>query len=148
VVAAGSKLLFPDGTIQHAGVMLLDDQHLPDPLVARHVHHGAPGDLPDANVRRAYQALTAACLLVRRDAFLDAGGFDEDYWNGYEDVDLCLELQSRGGLLVYEPASVLTLHRHGREHPPPARALAGPCHGRWRGRTGRPVPLERCGAHP
>lgn len=137
VVAAGSKLLFPDGTIQHAGVMLLDDQHLPDPLVARHVHHGAPGDLPDANVRRAYQALTAACLLVRRAAFLDAGGFDEGYWNGYEDVDLCLELQSRGGLLVYEPASVLTHHesKSGAQRFTGTLANIARLHERWLGRA-------------
>ncbi len=137
VVAAGSKLLFPDGTIQHAGVMLLDDQHLPDPLVARHVHYGAPGDLPDANVRRTYQALTAACLLVRRDAYLDSGGFDEQYWNGYEDVDLCLELGSRGGMLVYEPKSVLIHHesKSGAQRFTGVQSNIARLHERWLGRA-------------
>lgn len=109
VVATASRLLFPDGTLQHAGVMLVEDHQLPDALVARHVHHGEPGDLPDAQQRRCFQALTAACLMVRRDAFEAVGGFDEGYWNGYEDVDLCLRLQAHG-LLVYEPTSVLTHH--------------------------------------
>lgn len=137
VAAAGSRLLFPDGTLQHAGVMLVDDQKLPDPLVARHVHYGAAADLPDANRPRAYQALTAACLLVRRSAFEQADGFDEGYWNGYEDVDLCLKLQQHGHALVYEPASVVTHHesKSGTERFTGVARNIERLHERWCGRV-------------
>ncbi len=110
VGAVGSKLLFPDGTIQHAGVVVIDDQLLPDPLVARHIQYQQPGNIPDANIARTFQALTAACILIRQEAFIACGGFDEGYWNGYEDVDLCFKLQKLGWQLVYEPLSVLIHH--------------------------------------
>jgi GT2 family glycosyltransferase/Flp pilus assembly protein TadD len=108
--AVGSKLLFPDGTIQHAGVLVFEDHMLPDLLVARHVFYGQPADLPHANLPREYQVLTAACLLVRQEAFVAVEGFDEEYWNGYEDVDLCFKLREKGWRLVYQPSSVLIHH--------------------------------------
>src|SRR5262249_5838125 len=147
VAAAGSKLLFPDGTLQHAGVILVADDKLPDPLVARHVHYGERGDLPDANRRRCYQALTAACLLVRKAAFDSVGGFDEDYWNGYEDVDLCLRLQEQGGLLVFEPASVLTHHesRSGPERFSRVNANVARLHERWLRRARPDARIDRSG---
>lgn len=108
--AVGSKLLYPDGTIQHAGVVLVDDKKTGDPLVGKHIYRGNQPDFPEANIPFCYQALTAASLLVRRSAFVDAGGFDEHYWNGYEDVDLCLRLRQLGHLIVYTPQSVLVHH--------------------------------------
>ena len=109
IAAVGSKLLFPDGTIQHAGVAICEAIGR-DPLLAVHTFYKAAADLPEANQRRAYQALTAACLLVRRSGFEAVGGFDEGFWNGYEDVDLCFRLQEKGWLMVYEPASVVIHH--------------------------------------
>ena len=107
--AVGSKLLFPDGTIQHAGVALADCwDH--DPLLAFHLFAKEKSAFALANQRRIYQALTAACMLVRKSCFEAVGGFDEGYWNGYEDVDLCLRFQQRGWLCVYEPASVVIHH--------------------------------------
>src|SRR5690606_17548953 len=84
VGAAGSKLLFPDNTIQHAGVVILNDKRkeINDPLVARHVRWKEHADEPDTNTKRTYQALTAACLMIRKKAFDEAGGFDENFWNG------------------------------------------------------------------
>ncbi len=108
--AVGGKLLFQNGSIQHAGVVIIDDQKLSDPLFARHVYYRQPGDLTEANQLRQYQALTAACLLMRKSAFHEIGGFDENYWNGYEDVDLCFKLQEKGWNLVYQPESVLIHH--------------------------------------
>jgi GT2 family glycosyltransferase len=109
VGAVGMKLLFPDHTIQHAGVVLLE---LPDypTLAAQHMPYKVPADDPLSNQRRDVSVATAACLLVRREAFEEVGGFDEGYWNGYEDVDFCLALGEAGWRIVYEPASVLIHH--------------------------------------
>ncbi len=107
ISAVGSKLLFPDGSLQHSGVVIIEDKKFPDPLVARHIYWKAPADLKEANQLKTYQALTAACLLIRKKSFEEVGGFDEEYWNGYEDVDLCFKLREKGGLLVYQPASVV-----------------------------------------
>ena len=109
IAAVGSKLIFPDGTLQHAGVAVGEVVGR-DPLLAVHAFYKAPADLPEANQRRVYQALTAACLLVRKSAFEAVGGFDEGFWNGYEDVDLCFRFQEQGWLMVYEPASVVIHH--------------------------------------
>jgi GT2 family glycosyltransferase len=86
----GSKLLFPDGRIQHIGVAF-DEGKNPG-----HIYRGFPADIRPAKVSREYQAVTGACLLVDRDLFWSVGGLDEGYENSYEDVDLCLKLRARG----------------------------------------------------
>ncbi len=109
VAIVGSKLLYPDGTIQHAGVILTEMDGV-DPLRATHAYPGSPADLKVANEPRVYQAVTGACMMVRKAAFESIGGFDMGYLNGYEDVDFCLKFQERGQLVVYEPESVLIHH--------------------------------------
>jgi GT2 family glycosyltransferase len=86
VAAVGSKLLYPDGTVQHAGVMIGQDRW------PRHLYAGFPGDHPAVDRSREVVAATAACLLIRRESFEALGGFDAAYINGYEDIDLCLRL--------------------------------------------------------
>lgn len=108
----GSKLLFPDGTIQHAGVVFSKNC-----LTPYHLFRGAPGDLKAADVRREFQVVTAACMLVCREDFEAVGGFDEIYRNGFEDVDLCLKIGKRGRKIVYQPRSVL----YHLEHQTPGR---------------------------
>ena len=98
----GSKLLYQDGTIQHAGVALSRVDGLP-----YHIYRGVPGDLPAVNQRREYQVVTGACLLIRRSLFMELGGFDEGFRNGFEDVDLCLKTGERGYRVVYQPRSLL-----------------------------------------
>jgi len=110
VSTVGSKLIYPDGTIQHSGILIAEDHPSSDPLVAINAHQGRPSDFPLANYPLTVQALTAACLLVRKTAFLEVAGFDEAYWNGYEDVDLCFKLREKGRQLVYQPASVIIHH--------------------------------------
>jgi GT2 family glycosyltransferase len=133
VAAAGSKLLYPDNTIQHAGILIVEDHPSADLLVAVNAHQGRPSDFPLANHPLTVQALTAACLLVRTSAFREAGGFDEEYWNGYEDVDLCFRLRDKGWRLVYEPASVLIHHesQSGPERFRMARQNIARLHARW-----------------
>jgi GT2 family glycosyltransferase len=97
----GSKLLFPDGTIQHAGIAIGQD------LWPHHIYAGFPGDHAAVNGARAMVAVTAACMLIRRDAFAELDGFDTAFHNGYEDVDLCLRAGERGQAIRYCPESVL-----------------------------------------
>ncbi len=135
VVAVGSKLLFPDETVQHAGVALFDDRQQPDPLLARHIYYKRKSEDPAVNVAMEYQALTAACVLIRREAFETARGFDEGYWNGYEDIDLCLRLGAAGARLVYQPKSVVVHHesQSGPERFRAAAANVARLHARWVG---------------
>lgn len=110
VGVVGSRLLFPDGTLQHAGVVVVEDYLGAVPFYAVHRFYQEPPDLPAANVRQDLQVVTGASMLVRRCAFLAAGGFDEAFWNGSEDVDLCLRIRELGWRVVYEPASLLVHH--------------------------------------
>jgi GT2 family glycosyltransferase len=109
----GSKLLFPNGTVQHAGAVICQDKF------PRHIYSGFPADHPAVNRSRRYQVVTGACMLVRRDAFEEVGGFDTDFVNGYEDSDLCLRLGERGYEVHYCHESVLyhleSASREGRE---------------------------------
>ena len=97
----GAKLLFPDDTIQHAGVVICQDGN------PRHLYAGFPHDHPAVDKSRRFQAVTAACALVRREAFEQAGGFDTAFLNGLDDVDLCLRLGELGYEVHYCPRSVL-----------------------------------------
>ena len=97
----GSKLLFPNRTIQHAGVVICQD-HLP-----RHLYMGFPAQHPAVNQSRCFQAVTGACMLVRRALFEQAKGFDTDYRNGLEDIDLCLRLGEQGHEIHYCHESIL-----------------------------------------
>jgi GT2 family glycosyltransferase/SAM-dependent methyltransferase/Flp pilus assembly protein TadD len=98
----GSKLLYPDGMVQHAGVVR-DSQH----LLPYHIYKSFAGDHPAVNQRREFQIVTAACLLIRRALFERVGGFDEAYVNGFEDADLCLKVREQGHVVVYQPRSVV-----------------------------------------
>jgi GT2 family glycosyltransferase len=97
----GSKLLFPNDTIQHAGVVICQDGR------PRHVYAGFPADHPAVNRSRRFQAVTAGCALVRRAAFEEANGFDESFRNSLEDADLCLRLGQLGREIHYCHESVL-----------------------------------------
>lgn len=112
VGVVGARLLYPDGTIQHAGVVIGDSPH---PLFPFHVHTRKPADMPEANVLKEFQAVTGACMLVSRDVFLRLGGFDEGFLNGYEDVDLCFRVREAGFAVIYNPASVLVHHESASE---------------------------------
>jgi GT2 family glycosyltransferase/glycosyltransferase involved in cell wall biosynthesis len=97
----GSKLLFPDGSIQHAGVVICQDKR------PRHIYTGFPADHPAVNRSRRFRAVTAACMLTRRAIFHEMGGFDSAFTNGYEDTDFCLRAGARGLEVHYCPESVL-----------------------------------------
>ncbi|MEG4270259.1 MULTISPECIES: glycosyltransferase [unclassified Microcoleus] len=112
VGAVGARLLYPDGRIQHAGVI-------------HGLHHGLAGHafklmnsenrgyLSQAMVTRNYSAVTAACTITPRQLFLELGGFDEDNFAvAYNDVDYGYRLLERGYRCVYCPDAEL-LHNEG-----------------------------------
>jgi tetratricopeptide (TPR) repeat protein len=102
VGVVGSKLLYPDGTIQHAGVVRDRTNFWPS-----HIYKSFAGDHPAVNQRREFQIVTAACCLIKRAVFEEVEGFDEGYINGWEDVDLCLKVRERGYSVIYQPRSVV-----------------------------------------
>ncbi|HMA62445.1 MAG TPA: glycosyltransferase [bacterium] len=116
VAAVGSKLLFPDNTIQHAGVIIEKNNKTKIDVVGRHIYYKRPAYFHEANQMRTYPALTAASLMIRSKNFWNAEGFDESYWNGYEDIDLCFNIGRQGGKLVYQPSSVL-IHYESQSGP-------------------------------
>ena len=91
----GAKLVFPTGTVQHAGVVFGQDGY------PHNLYAGFPQERPEVNRSRPLQAVTGACMLVRRRAFRALGGFDTGYLNSLEDVDLCLRAGARGGEVHY-----------------------------------------------
>ena len=91
----GAKLLYPNNTIQHAGVVICQDGY------PRHLYTGFPADHPAVNRSRRFQIVTAACMLIRREVFEEAHGFDTAFRNGFEDVDLCLRLGQSGYEIHY-----------------------------------------------
>jgi GT2 family glycosyltransferase/glycosyltransferase involved in cell wall biosynthesis/thioredoxin-like negative regulator of GroEL len=146
VAAVGSKLLYADGTIQHAGVALAEDKGH-DPLLGFHLFAKEASDFPMANERRIFQAVTAACVLVRRSAFQKSGGFDEGFWNGYEDIDLCLQFQEQGFLTVYEPKSFVIHHesQSGPERVARLKENMQRLHQKWLGKVTPDVVIETDG---
>ncbi|MSR32354.1 MAG: glycosyltransferase [Gemmataceae bacterium] len=105
VAAAGATLLYPDHTIQHAGVILglagpADHSHKFFPFG----HLGMNGSL---QATRAYSAVTAACMIVQAPAFHAVGGFDETLAVGFNDTDLCLRLREKGWEIVQTPHAAL-----------------------------------------
>jgi GT2 family glycosyltransferase len=109
VGAVGAKLLYPDGRIQHAGVVMGLFEN------CGHAFKGLAGDrqhyfdLPD--VIRNVSAVTGACLMVRRGVFQEVGGFDEDRFAvAFNDIDLCLRIGARGYRVLYTPHALLYHH--------------------------------------
>jgi GT2 family glycosyltransferase len=91
----GAKLLWPNGSVQHAGVGITRTKDV------RHLYAGFPSDHPAVDRSRPFQVVTAACMLVRREVFEALGGFDPAFVNGYEDVDLCLRAGELGQEVHY-----------------------------------------------
>lgn len=120
VGAVGAKLLFPNNLIQHGGVVLGIGG------VAGHSHKGQPKDsfgyFNRAYLAQSFSAVTAACLLVRRETFDKIGGFDEaELKVAFNDVDLCLKIKGIGLSNVWTPYSLLYHYEsvsRGYEHSP------------------------------
>jgi GT2 family glycosyltransferase len=96
IAVVGARLLYRDGTVQHAGVAFSQRDGVP-----RHVYRGFPGEHPAVLRDRDFQAVTAACILIRSDVFTAMAGFELGYTNGYEDIDLCLRVREAGYRVRY-----------------------------------------------
>jgi O-antigen biosynthesis protein len=99
--AVGAMLLYPDQTIQHAGILLgvaelAGHSH-------RHFHAKDSGYCNQIQSINNYSAVTAACLMCRRDVFTEVGGFNEALAIAYNDVDLCLKFMDLGYRNIYLP---------------------------------------------
>jgi GT2 family glycosyltransferase len=109
VGAVGAQLLYPDGRIQHAGVVIGMGN------AAGHAHRFLRPEDEGYFRRHALpqfiSAVTAACLVVAKERFLAVGGLDEENFKvAFNDVDLCLRLNQRGWQSLYEPRAVLVHH--------------------------------------
>lgn len=110
VGVVGCRLVYADQRVQHAGVILGLNG------IAEHIGIGLPmaepGYLNRAQLTQNFSAVTAACMLVRKDLFLEVGGLDEkDFAILYNDIDLCLKIGERGYRIVWTP--FVTLVHHG-----------------------------------
>jgi O-antigen biosynthesis protein len=122
--AVGAKLLYPDRTLQHGGIILGIGG------VAGHSHPGLPESEPGYFARmvlsQEVSAVTGACLAVRADVFAACGGFDAEHLAvAFNDVDLCLRLRAAGYRNVWTPHALLIHHEsksRGAEDTPEKRA--------------------------
>ena len=121
VGAVGARLWYPDGRLQHGGVVLGLNG------VASHAFHRFPPQ-PIAPMHRTFvlaqniSAVTAACMVTRKDIFSDLDGFDENLPRNFNDVDFCMRLRERGWLIVWTPYANLIHHEsatRGRDAFPP-----------------------------
>ena len=107
--AVGGKLLYPNGTIQHAGIILGIGG------VAGHAFRTFPaeysGQMNRANLPHNVSAVTGACLAIEREKFFSVGGFDEKHLSvAFNDVDLCLKLTEKHLRNLYLPQVILKHH--------------------------------------
>ncbi|MBI3250106.1 MAG: glycosyltransferase [Deltaproteobacteria bacterium] len=105
VGAVGAKLLYPNDTIQHAGVVLGHGGVAGHAFWYLPAEDGGYFDLP--HLIRDYSAVTAACLMMRKSVFAEVGGFDEQLRVAFNDIDLCLRVREKGYRNIYTPYAVL-----------------------------------------
>ena len=109
VGAIGARLWYPDGTLQHGGVVLglggVAGHAFP------HIPRGHPGYFNRAMLQQNCSAVTGACMAVRKIVFEELGGFDEENLGvSFNDIDLCLRLTQRGYRIVWTPYANLIHH--------------------------------------
>jgi GT2 family glycosyltransferase len=135
--AAGARLLYPSGTLQHAGITIgIGDG-------CGHVGRGkymCPY-WPWLDVTRNVSAVTGACLAVRKQLFAEVGGFDDRFPNNHNDVDLCLRIAQSGYRIVYETSAVLRHHECQTRRGGVAFAEAQQWYSRWANEIDRGDPF-------
>jgi GT2 family glycosyltransferase len=108
VGAVGPLLTYPEGTVQHAGVVLGFRG------TADHVMRGVPADVDgyagSLACTHEVSAVTGACLMTCRETYIESGGLSEYYATHYQDVDFCLRLRKRGLRILFTPRTRLIHH--------------------------------------
>ncbi len=108
IAAVGAKLYYPEGTVQHGGVVIglsgLCDHSF------RFLRRGEPGYASRAIVEQELSAVTAACMLIRKPVFDAVGGLDEHFASAYNDVDLCLKIRKAGYGIIFSAQAELWHH--------------------------------------
>jgi GT2 family glycosyltransferase len=103
--AVGGLLVYPNKTVQHAGVVIGMNE------VANHVMRGFAasddGYFGSLSCAREVSAVTAACLMTRRSIYINIGGLNEQFRTHFQDVDLCLRIIASGFRIIYTPRSLL-----------------------------------------
>lgn len=119
VGVVGARLLYPDGTVQHAGILLRPDG------TGSHWHRSLPATAAGyggrARLAQEYAAVTGACLLTRRPLWDQLGGLDEAFATAFNDVDFCLRARAAGTGVVLAAEAELThaeLRSFGRHYGP------------------------------
>lgn len=108
VGCVGALLLFPDTSIQHAGVVCMENG-------PEHPYYGLPGANPgvlgSVQYAREYTAVTGACMMFRREDYLAVRGYDPQLHLNYNDVDFCLKIQrDLGKSVIYTPEAKFYHH--------------------------------------
>lgn len=135
VGAVGAKLLYPDGSVQHGGIILGING------IAGHAHKGIPGKSCGyfglAVLLQSYSAVTAACMLIKKTDWQSCGGMEPKLPVSLNDIDLCLRLKEKGLRNILSPRTLLFHHesksRGFDTHGEDLSRLAGECaYMQWR----------------
>ena len=114
VGAVGALLLFPDMTVQHAGVVMGSRG------TADHIMRGFPSNVDgyagSLVCAREVSAVTAACMMVRKHDFHQVNRFNEHFFTHYQDVDLCMQFVNVGKRIIFTPRAVLIHHESVTRH--------------------------------
>ncbi len=109
----GARLLFPDGNLQHFGIVLGMGAH----QVAGTPHGGMAGNdlgyFGKMQLMQQFSAVTAACMFIRKCDFEAVGGFEPELTVAYNDIDLCLKIRAQGLQIVGDP-NILLVHKESR----------------------------------
>lgn len=111
VGAVGAKLLYPDNTVQHAGVLMIKCNTANEVGGPIHVFNNLdlsdPGYMRRAVISQDLTAVTAACMLTKRSIYEELGGFSEDFVVAFNDIDYCLRVREQGKLVVFDADALL-----------------------------------------
>lgn len=114
VGVVGAKLLYPDDTVQHAGVIMVKCQSIAEEASPGHafwnLDRDDPGYMRRASLVQDLSAVTGACLMTKRSVFVELGGLNEEFVVAFNDVDYCLRVRELDKLVVYTPDALLYHH--------------------------------------